>query len=63
MLKRTDWRALQQSADDASEPKQLKFAFSSASASMSVEQTQKGAKGDRKAAEPDDDYDNSKTFK
>ena len=29
MLKRTDWRALQQSADDASEPIQLRFSFSS----------------------------------
>ena len=27
MLKRTDWRALQQSADDASEPIQLEFQF------------------------------------
>ncbi len=27
MLKRTDWRALQQSADDASEPGQLFLRF------------------------------------
>ena len=27
MLKRADWRALQQSADDASEPRQLEFVF------------------------------------
>jgi len=31
MLKRTDWRALQQSADDASEPIQLALRFSLAS--------------------------------
>ena len=27
MLKRTDWRALQQSADDASEPIQMELLF------------------------------------